>query len=188
MNVKKIAFLSTILVLLVGFYYFYEVCYIGKQKERAASSRKVLNIKDKEIESILLKNSNGKIVLEKRDKGWFLIEPINALADTWAVEEIIDTLTNGTWEREVALSSQDLVDFGLADPEIEVALSGKGLSAPRKVLIGAENPAGTMRYIRVDQEQRVLLVYPRLKNVLDKTPDDLRAKDLPKLREEKEKK
>ena len=37
MNVKKIAFLSTILLLLVGFYYLYEVLYSGKQKERKIS-------------------------------------------------------------------------------------------------------------------------------------------------------
>ena len=178
MNGKKIAFLSTILLLLVGFYYFYEVRYTGKQKEKAASSSKVLNIKDQDIESMCLRNPKGTVVLEKRENEWFLAEPIKARADTWAVHQIIDALANGTWQREITPLPEDLGDFGLVDPEIEVSLSGKGFSVPRKVLIGRKNPTGKMRYIRVDQEGRVLLVYTRLKDVLDKTYDDLRDKHI----------
>ncbi|MBW1740007.1 MAG: DUF4340 domain-containing protein [Deltaproteobacteria bacterium] len=184
MNGKKIAFLSIILFLLVGFYYFYEVSYTGKQKEKAALSRKVLKIKDKDIEGIRVKNPKGEVVLEKKDKSWFLAEPIKALADTWAVEQIINTLTNSTWEREFTPLTNNLGDFGLADPEIEVELSGKGIAKPCKVLIGAENPTGNMRYVRVDQEGRVLLVYARFKDVLDKTPDDLRDKHILRFKED----
>ena len=178
MNGKKIAFLSTLLLLLVGFYYFYEVRYTGRQKERAALSRKVLNIKDHDIDCIRIKKPKETVVLEKRDKEWFLAEPIKVRADTWAVDQIINTLANGTWEREITPLPKDLADFGLADPEIEVALSAKGLSEPRKVLIGTESPTGNMRYVRVGQEGRVLLVYARLKDALDKTPDNLRDKHI----------
>jgi len=184
MKEKKIAFLSTLLLLLVGFYYFYEVRYAGKQKERAALSRKVLNIKDHDIECIRIKKSKETVVLEKRDKEWFLAEPIKVRADTWAVDQIINTLANGTWEREITLLPQDLADFGLADPEIEVALSGKGLSEPCKVLIGAESPTGNMRYVRVGEEGRVLLIYARFKDVLDKTPDKLRDKHILRFKED----
>jgi hypothetical protein len=184
MNGKKIAFLSTILLLLIGFYYVYEVRYIGKQKERAASSRKVLNIKDHDIECIRIKKSKETVVLEKRDKEWFLAEPIKVQADTRAVDQIINTLANGTWEREITPLPQDLDEFGLADPEIEVAISAKGLSEPRKALIGTESPTGNMRYVRVGQERRVLLVYARLKDVLDKTLDDLRDKHILRFKED----
>lgn len=184
MNGKKIAFFSTILLLLVGFYYFYEVRYTGKQKERAASSRKVLKIKDENIECVRIKKPKETVVLEKRDNEWFLAGPVKALADTWAVDHIINTLANGTWEREVSPLPRDLADFGLVDPEIEVALSGKGLSEPCKVLIGAENPTGNMRYVRVDQEERALLVYARFKDALDKSPDDLRDKHILRFEED----
>ncbi len=183
MNEKKIAFLLTTLVLLVGFYYFYEVRYTGKQKEKAESSRKVLNIKAGNIECIRFKTPNGMVVLERRDKTWFLAEPIKAQADTWAVDQIINTLVDETWERELNPLPKDLNDFGLADPEIEVTLSGKRLSEPYKVLIGTENPTGSMRYVRVNQEERVLLVYARLKDVLNKTPDDLRDKHILRFKE-----
>lgn len=184
MNVKKIAFLSTILLLLVGFYYFYEVRYTGKQKEKADSSKKVLNIKAEEIECIRLKKPKDTVVLEKKDNEWFLVEPVKARADTWAVGQIIDRLSNETWEREVNPLPEDLSDFGLADPEIEVTLSGKGLSEPYKVFMGTESPTGSMRYVRVNQEERVLLVYDRLKDVLDKTPDDLRDKHILRFKED----
>ena len=184
MNGKKTAFLSTLLLVLVGFYYFYEVRYTGKQKERAASSRKVLNIKDYDIEYIRIEKPNETVVLEKRDKEWFLAEPIKVRADTWTLDQFINTLANGTWEREITPLPHDLADFGLADPEIEVALSAKGLSEPRKVLIGTESPTGNMRYVRVGQEGRVLLVYARLKDVLDKTPDNLRDKHILRFKED----
>ena len=184
MNVKKIAFLSTILLLLVGFYYFYEVRYTGKQKEKADSSKKVLNIKAEDIECIRLKKPKDTVVLEKKDNEWFLVEPVKARADTRAVDQVIDRLANETWEREVNPLPKDLSDFGLADPEIEVTMSGKGLSEPYKVLMGTENPTGSMRYVRVNQEERVLLVYARLKDVLDKTPDDLRDKHILRFKED----
>ena len=184
MNGKKIAFFSIILLLLVGFYYLYEVRYTGKQKERAASSRKVLNIKAHDVECIRIKKPKETVVLEKRDKEWFLVEPIKIRADTWAVDQIINTLVNGTREREITPLPQDLADFGLADPEIEVALSGKRLSEPRKVLIGTENPTGNMRYVRVDQEGGVLLVHARLKDVLEKTSHDLRDKHALRFKED----
>lgn len=183
MHGKKIAFFSTILLLLVGFYYLYEVRYTGKQKEKAASSKKVLNIKDRDIECIRIKKPKETLVLEKNDKEWFLKEPIKVLADTRAVDQIINTLVNQTWEREITPLPENLADFGLADPEIEVALSGKGLPESRKVLIGTENPTGNMRYVRVDQEAGVLLVYPRLRDALDKTPDDLRDKHILRFKE-----
>ena len=184
MNVKKIAFLSTILLLLVGFYYLYEVRYSGKQKEKADSLRKVLNIKAEGIDCIHLRKLKDPVVLEKRDKEWFLVKPIIARADTWAVDQIIDTLANGTWEREVTPLPKDLGDFGLSDSEIEVELSGNRLSESYKILIGAENPTGNMRYVRISQEERVLLVYARFKDVLDKTPDDLRDKHILRLKED----
>ena len=175
---KKIAFLSTILLLLAGFYYFYDVRYAGQQKERAASSRNVLKIQDEDIECVRIKKPKDTVVLEKRDQEWFLVQPVTARADTWTVDQIINTLAAGTWEREVTPLPKDLRDFGLADPDIEVTLSGKDLARPSKVMIGAENPTGNMRYVRVDQEERVLLVYARFKDALDKTPDDLRDKHI----------
>ncbi|HID29704.1 MAG TPA: DUF4340 domain-containing protein [Desulfobacterales bacterium] len=184
MNGKKIVLLSTILFLLAGFYYFYEVRYQGQQKEEAASSRKVLKIKDDEIDRVCIMKSKDTLVLEKRDETWFLVQPVRARADTWAVGHIINTLADGTWEREVSPLPKNLADFGLADPDIEVTLSGKGLSGPCKVVIGAENPTGNMRYVRVGAEERVLLVYARFKDALDKTPDDLRDKHILRFEED----
>ena len=184
MNGKKIVLLSTILLLLAGFYYFYEVRHKGQQEEKAASSRQVLKIKDDEIDCVRIMKSKDTLVLEKRNETWFLAQPIRARADAWAVGHIINTLADGTWEREVSPLPKNLADFGLADPEIEVTLSGKGLSGPSKLLIGAENPTGNMRYVRVGEEERVLLVYARFKDALDKAPDDLRDKHILRFEED----
>ena len=178
MNGTKIVLLSTILLLLAGFYYFYEVRYTGQRKEKAASSRKVLKIKDDDIDRVRIMKSKDTLVLEKRDEAWFLVQPVRARADRWAVDYIINTLADGTWEREVSPLPKNLAEFGLADPEIEVTLSGKGLSEPFKVVIGAENPTGNMRYVRVGEEERVLLVYARFKDALDKPADELRDKHI----------
>ena len=184
MNGKKIVLLSTILLLLAGFYYFYEVRHKGQQEEKAASSRQVLKIKDDEIDRVRIMKSKGTLVLEKRNETWFLVQPVRARADAWAVGHIINTLADGTWEREVSPLPKNLADFGLADPEIEVTLSGTGLSGSSKLLIGAESPTGNMRYVRVGEEERVLLVYARFKDALDKAPDDLRDKHILRFEED----
>jgi len=184
MNGKKIALLSTILLLLAGFYYFYEVRYTGQQKEKAASSRKVLKIKHDDIDRVRIMKPEDTLVLERRDDGWFLVQPVEARADTWSVDHMINTLADGTWEREVSPLPKNLADFGLADPEIDVTLSVKGLAESSRVVIGAENPTGNMRYVRVGEEERVLLVYARFKDALDKTPDDLRDKHVLRFEED----
>jgi ABC-type dipeptide/oligopeptide/nickel transport system ATPase component len=83
----------------------------------------------------------------------YLAEPPRTQADTWEVGQIIDTLASGTWEREINPIPDNSADFGLYQPEIEVALSVEGKTEPEKVLVGEENPTGTMRFIRVNQEE-----------------------------------
>jgi hypothetical protein len=176
MNLKKIAILSALLFLLAAFYYFYEVRHEATQKDKAEALKKVLDLDGDNLERISLKNPKGTVVLEKKGKDWFLAEPIRTQADSWVVEQIVDTLADSNWEREVTPFAKDFADFGLAEPEFEVALSVKGPSKPGKVIVGRENPAGNMRYIRVNQQERVLLVPTRFKDVLDKSVDDLRDK------------
>lgn len=176
MNGRKIAFLSFVLVALVGFYYFYEVRYIQKEKEREALSRRIVQIKKDDLVSMRITRQDGSIALERRGKDWFLTEPVKALADALAIEEVLAAMENGTWEREINPLPEDLAEFGLSDPAIEVILfTGSPLKAG-KVVIGAENPTKTMRYVMVDQGPRVFLVDPRFKNVLDKSADDLRER------------
>jgi hypothetical protein len=184
MNPRKIAILSVILLLLGGFYYFFEVRRSASQKAKAEISKKVLNIDAEQIERIGLKNSKGVLALEKRGEEWFLVEPITTLADTWAVQGIVDTFADGSWEREVTPLPEDVADFGIGEPEIEVTLSVKGISEPKRVLVGAENPAGNMRYVRVNQEERLLLVRAHFIDVLDKNADDLRDKRVIRFKED----
>jgi hypothetical protein len=176
MKPKKIAFFSALLLLLLGFYYFYEIRWTARQREKAEASKKVLNVDAEQVEQISLKKPDRVIILEKKGEDWFLTEPIKMRADTWAVEQIVDTLADGTWEREVSPLPEDLADFGLADSKMEVTVCVKDLSGPYKVLVGGENPTGNMRYVRVNQEKRILLVYARFADVLDKGADDLRDK------------
>ncbi|NVM20949.1 MAG: DUF4340 domain-containing protein [Desulfobacterales bacterium] len=184
MNPKKITFLSALLLLLAVFYYVYEVRWTARQKEKVGASKKVLNIDGENVERIRLKNPKGTVVVEKKGKDWFISEPIKTEADRWASEQIVDTLSDGKWEREIKPLPENLADFGLAGPEIEAALSVAGISAPEKVLVGGENPAGNMRYVRVNQEERLLLVYARFRDALNKNADDLRDKRIIRFKED----
>lgn len=176
MKTKKIAFFSALLLLLLGFFYFYEIQWTARQKEKAEASKKVLNVDAEQVDQISLKKADTAVILEKKGDDWFLTEPVKTRADKWAVEQIVDTLADGTWEREVSPLPGDLADFGLADSAMEVTVCVTALSKPRKVLVGGENLTGNMRYVRVDQENRILLVSARFLDVLDKGSDDLRDK------------
>ncbi len=176
MKTKEIAFFSCLLLLLLGFFYFYEIRWTARQKEKAEASKKVLNVDAEKVDQISLKNADTAVILEKKGDDWFLTEPIKTRADKWAVEQIVDTLADGTWEREVSPLPEDLADFGLADSPMEVTVFVTALSKPRKVVVGGENPTGNMCYVRVDKENRILLVSTRFLDVLDKGPDDLRDK------------
>ncbi len=176
MNFRSIAVLTGVFIVLAGFYYFYEVRRTEREQEKAETSKRLLDIDREKITRIDIKHPNSGLVLEKEGEDWFLAEPIKTRADTWAVERIIDTLADGSWEKEISPIPDNLADFGLDKPEIEVVLFVAGRAEPEKVLVGGENTPGDMRYTRVNQESRVLMVYAHVKNALDKTPDDLRDK------------
>ena len=69
MKPKKIAFFSALLLLLLGFYYFYEIRWTARQKEKAEASKKVLNVDAEQVEQISLKKPDSVIMLEKKRRG-----------------------------------------------------------------------------------------------------------------------
>nr|HID57991.1 DUF4340 domain-containing protein [Desulfobacterales bacterium] len=173
---RKIVILSIILCILVGFYYFYDTQWVAKQKEEESEAKRIFTYAVETVEQIRLKNPKGSVVLEKKGKDWFIREPFHALADTWSVEQIINTVANEKWERKLEPLPKDLKVFGLSRPQTEITFTGTELKRPWTLYVGGENPTNTLLYLRVDHEPCLFMVRPYFRNYLDKSADDLRDK------------
>jgi len=184
MKTTRIAIFSAIFVILIGFYYLYEVRWAIRQKEKVEACKTILDINTQDVNRISLKTAKGMVEIEKRKTDWLLVKPINTIADKWAVEQILNTLTNAKWQREIRPLPEKLADFGLANPDIEVVLSLRGPSGPKKILVGSESPAKNMHYVMVNEDERVLLVYRRFKDVLCKGSEDLRDRHVLRFKED----
>lgn len=118
-----------------------------------------------------------KLILEKRDDQWFLVEPLQGYADTEAVERIVKLVA----ELKPSGSRRDekLTDdkFGLQEPDVTVTLGyGKGKTA--RLMLGKETPGGSELYARIEGRDTLYFVPLSLRTQVQEPAESLRDKVL----------
>lgn len=180
---------KTLLVLLLlvlglgSFIWFYERKLPGSE-EQAANAKKLVALKTEDVTGVEIERDGQKIRLERaapakpsadavEDKTWKLVSPIAARADRWAVERLIDTLTNLDKQRE--LDAADRAELGLDKPRAKVTLTTA--QGARTISIGAAVPAGSALAAEVEGGKPAI-VSDALWTDLAKPPGDWRSKDV----------
>lgn len=149
----------TILLALTVFYFeYYQEQSTAKQKSEQA---RVLSFQADQINLIELQKNDQKVVVQKSEKGWTLIEPIQDIADNDQIEELIQTLAD---ERMIVvakesngLTEQDLAEYGL-NPPIAVYNFKNNSGSSKKISIGSQKNFEGNGFVRVDSENKVLVV------------------------------
>ena len=99
------------------------------------------------VTELVIEGAKGKVRVKKaEDDKWFVVEPWDDQADAGRVRTLLSDLKNLRAKKEVAPADADLEPFGLARPECVVRTAGVEVTLE----IGAENPVGDSRYIRVN--------------------------------------
>ncbi len=151
------------------------------KKDEAAGSKdnpKLVSLKDEDVVKVDIARKDGSAVTLQREKdGWAMQSPKPARTDNDAVSGVVSTMTGLTWERLVEEKGADLAQFGLAQPALQVSVTGKD-NVRRTLQIGDDTPAGGAWYAKLDGDPRVFSISGGVKGGVDKTWRDLRDKRL----------
>jgi hypothetical protein len=172
-NPKRIALLFVVVAALGGYLFFYEL----PKAEREAQKDKLVDVAQDDVIGIELDFPDRKLVLQKDGKTWKLVQPIEAQADDAAMQSLLLALVNAEVQRTLDDLPKDLAPFGLDRPNPTVTLTVKNGSVP-PIHVGAQTKIGQKTYVRLGDEQKLLLSPSNLKLALDKQPKDLRDKTM----------
>ena len=152
-----------------------------KPKETASSSTtpKILSEPEGDMKKIEIKRKSGEdTVLERNASNqWEITSPKKYGVDTDAVSSLTSTVSDISSDRLVDEKTNDLGQYGLVDPSLDIILTEKN-GKTKTLLIGDDAPTGNGAYAKLQSDPRIFTVASFTKSGLDKTAKDLRDKRL----------
>lgn len=166
-----------VLIVLGGYIYLYEWDTPAdgvEEKEKAFAG-----VESDAIEEVQIKAAGGETSrATKAEGGWRLVEPTKAEADPSEMSAVTSNLSSLEVQRVVEEAPADLGRYGLNPPRVDVAFRVKGDKNFRHLLLGEKTPTGGDLYAKLQDGKRVFLVSSYLENTFNRTPFDLRDKNI----------
>jgi len=159
--------------------YLYLVEFPAQQSQEREESvkKKVLTVEEQSISSLTFKTDREELVFERSaDKGWTLIKPIRAEADTRELQSLIRAIVLGSIRRVVEENPHELAPFGLDKPVAVVTIKS-GISED-SLLIGDTGPISSTLYILRTSDHALLLTDLAPKDFVNKSLMTFRKKDV----------
>lgn len=149
---------------------------LTQERGRVPEKGEVFRLQISEIDRLEVEQDDKKIALEKRGEDWYLVEPVQGLADKDTVEPMVKAVAElKTDVREDA----DLTapEYGLQAPVMMVVFTGLR-NKSTTIKLGAETPVGGKLFATISGRAHLHLVPTMFKSQLDKEFEDLREKSL----------
>ncbi|MDH7511751.1 MAG: DUF4340 domain-containing protein [Clostridiales bacterium] len=169
----------TTLILMAAFLALLAAVLLFESRSRGkkASEEKLVDLSSDDIQKISLKKEDETIVFKKDDKGdWFIVEPLEAKADTYEVNRLAQDFSSLRIDRVIEPEGGDPAKYEI--PKKELTLWVKDKEQPVKLFIGMENPLDKTLFAKKEDDPRIVLLASYLKSGLDKTVFDFRQKDV----------
>src|SRR6266849_1811235 len=140
---------------------------------------KILTLKQEDISKIEIKKKGGEELDLSKDGGgkWQITAPRPLGADQDAVSSVLSTVSSLNADRLVEDKAGDVSQYGLAQPALELDVTGKD-GKPQKLFLGDDTPAGSAVFAKLEGDPRVFTIASYTKTSIDKTTNDLRDKRL----------
>jgi hypothetical protein len=139
---------------------------------------KVFTVEADKIEEVTIKSDSGeRTTLKKSGSDWQVVAPPDgapAAADASEISGITSNLASMELQRVIEENAQDVKDYGLAQPRVEVTFKAGG--QPQTLQIGAKTPTGSDLYARVAGQSKVFLIPSYLESTFNRKTFDLREK------------
>jgi len=152
------------------------------ERGRVSEEGEVFRLSPQQITKLEVNQDDKKLALERRNQQWYIVEPLQGLADTDKVDQMLDTLTRlKPGKRE----KQDLTnpDYGLDKPVLTVTFHTTAGQATT-VKLGAQTPAGGEHFATITGRSELYLIKSSFKTAMEKSADDLRDKKLVHLKKD----
>lgn len=155
-----------------------EVPNAEKKDQEATRSKLVVPFKVEEVEEFDLIKKSGTIQIKRNpnDSTWNISKPLSLKGDDGIINHLLLTVEEAKITRVVDEAPQNLADFGLQDPSLKIALRFKSKES-KILLVGELSPLGRDTYIKLADEERVLLSFLDTRQ-LNASLNDLRNKTL----------
>jgi hypothetical protein len=155
------------------------VLFILPQKpaEEASKGPQLTDLKQEDVERIVL-NTGAETIGFKKDKEgkWLISEPLETKAESYEVDSLARDFASLRAERVVEDKAHDAARYGI--PKKEIRLWFKGQKEPVHFLLGNENPVDNTLYAQREGDARIVLLPGSVKSDLDKKLFDFRQKDV----------
>ncbi len=179
MKLRGLLTASALLAVLTGLLWWSNRKEARATKEPVDSkSAKLFTAREDQIQEIEIQKQNGEIIQLKRNAGkWQITEPKQLAADPEAVSSLLSTLSSVNADHVIQDKATNVEPYGLAQPSVKIGIVESN-NKTRELLIGDQTPAGTANYAELAGDQRVFTIASYTKTSLDKSPNDLRNKNL----------
>jgi hypothetical protein len=156
--------------------------YFVERKRPASDEKpkeKVFAVKRDKVKELAIAPAQGDFIRLVRQKdGWRMVAPQNVVAATSEVDSLLSSIETMEIDETVLETAENLADFGLDKPKVAVEVLIEGASEPAKLLIGKKTPGDSALYAKRPTDARVFTIASYLENTFNKTPFDLRDRDL----------
>jgi hypothetical protein len=174
----KTTIVLLVLLAAVGVYFGVEHFAGGGNKAEetaAADNTKLIPVKSEDITKVSITASDGKqLTLVKNGSDWRMTAPMDAKADTFAVDDLLRQLTS--LQSRGQLKPDQKASLGLDKPKFVVEVTAGGKTT--KLSVGDENKIGDSLYVLVNDQQNPQIVATSVYDQLNKQPTDFRSKKL----------
>ncbi len=171
MSSGRLVIASVLLSFLLGAYFYFDASdtpKVGPEPEH------VVTFLPDEVKAVTITKPGKEIVtVEKREGAWWLTAPLEAQADSTAIDKLINGALSLSLSKNIGIVD-DRKSFGLAEPATVAFSMLNGSSI--KISIGSENLTGINKYVATGDE--VFLVRKMGVTALLATHFDLREKKL----------
>lgn len=180
MRLHRTAIIAIVFLLLAGFYYYFEVVLHSEKEKIQRQKRLIFPFQEDEVEEITITREKDSIHLKKRNDHWQILKPVVANGDNTFIKGLLRTLTKAEIERIVDENPPELEPFGLKSPglKLEIKIRGKGAFS---LFFGERSPTEVFHYAKRGEENKVFLVFDRMRNELEQPLFAFREKEFVRL-------
>jgi hypothetical protein len=133
---------TVILILLAlglgGFVYFYEIQGANQQEEIKEQKQKIFSFAADDVQSLTVKTKKITLNLERNNQSpnpkWLIKSPISEPANDAIVSYLMDLLIKGKSEQSLSSSTNQLGEFGLAQPQATINITLKNQQSHQLIL------------------------------------------------------
>ena len=181
---------STLILIVLGaalaaYLYFYDR-YQKSSEEVAGDATRIAIVDRDKINSISIRNPEGKIELRKHDDAqWYMEEPVKDRADSTVVAQLFTGIETFRSENSIPLDKgkEQLKEYGISDSNTKARFTGS--DKPVEIIFGKDTAVKGKIYVYVDGSDKVYAAGNELKNQITKKGDDFRDRKLTDLTPQK---